>query len=91
MGITITNLVTAMLFSDCIIQRLDIAKSIIEQLNNHTYRSGEIANAVRAHFENRIKACAVHPSSNHHHSIFELAKFYDIHAEDFISELPEAA
>jgi hypothetical protein len=91
MGKNISQLVSKMLFSDQILQRMNISRNILSTLKSSAYGVGSIAEAMKVHFASRIKACALNPSSKHRRSVCEMAKFYDGHADDGFAELPDAA
>ena len=88
---TLTQLVNNMLFSENVLQRISISQNILQHLKKPAYGVGRVADAVKAHFAKRVKACALHPSSAHRESVFEIAKFYDTHADEDIPRLSKAA
>jgi hypothetical protein len=91
MGKNITQLVSKMLFCDQILQRMSISKNIFNILKSSAYGVGGVAEAMKEHFASRIKACVLNPSSKHRESVCEIAKFYDVHAEEDLTELTDAA
>lgn len=90
MGNKITPLVSKMLFTEQLLQRIGISQQIFRLLQASAYEKSGVAKIIRNHFFARVKACALNPSSRHRKSLFEIAKFFDSHA-DQIAELSRAA
>jgi hypothetical protein len=90
MGQSITQLISKMLFTEHLSQRISISQSIFKMLHASTHKESRIAKVIRKHFKSRIKACALNPSSRHRKSLCELAKFYDAYIDD-AREISKAA
>ena len=91
MGNIISNLVSKLLFSDQLLQRMQISKIIFTHLKSSAYGVGNIAETMKEHFASRVKTCVMNPSAKHRESLRELAKFYDRHADEDFRELSNAA
>ena len=84
------QLVRKLLFTEHILDRLQISKTILETIET-AGDCGQIEVTLRNHFASLVKVCALNPTASQRIMLLDLANFY---AENYIEhayELPIAA